>query len=241
VAELDGAEVDAAACEEELARMARDLSATTTASGDALVRLKALSDYLFTENGFHGSRADYYNRANSHLNEVLDNREGIPVTLSVLYMELGWRVGLTNLAGIPLPGHFIVGDLPKSGPARYIDVYEGGKLVDTNEIRALVQENTGERFQLGDLQPATKREIIVRMLNNLANIAMRSGTNERALTCLDTILALQPEAARERWSRALVRLQGGDSRGAKQDLQWLLDREPPGVDLERARQIFQSL
>jgi len=67
-----------------------------------------LNDYLFVENGFHGSRSDFYNRANSYLNEVLDDREGLPITLAILFIELGHRIGLKELVGVPIPAHFMV-------------------------------------------------------------------------------------------------------------------------------------
>src|SRR5205085_9152402 len=93
---------------------------------DEAAKLTALNKYLFTERGFHGSRSDYYNRANSYLNEVIDDREGLPITLSVLYMEIARRLGV-KVVGIGLPGHFIVQHLPAKGERQLIDVYGGGK------------------------------------------------------------------------------------------------------------------
>ncbi len=80
----------------------------------------------FTERGFHGSRGDYYNRSNSYLSEVIDDREGLPITLSVLYIELARRLGV-RLEGVGLPGHFVVRHVPAKGEAQLIDVYEGGQ------------------------------------------------------------------------------------------------------------------
>ena len=81
---------------------------------DETAKREALNKYLFTERGFHGSRGDYYNRANSHLSEVLDDREGLPITLSVLYIELGRRLGL-KIEGVGMPGHFVVRHVPAKG------------------------------------------------------------------------------------------------------------------------------
>src|SRR5262249_35500319 len=107
VARLDNDDLDIEPYRKEIERMARDIQTALPNDSDGPARLTALNKYLFTERGFHGSRADYYNRSNSYLNEVLDDREGIPITLSVLYMELARRIGL-NVVGIPLPLHFVV-------------------------------------------------------------------------------------------------------------------------------------
>src|SRR5690606_2448324 len=104
--------------------------AKLAADGDAEIddraRLAAMNQYLFVDNGFHGSRTDYYNRANSYLNRVIDDREGLPITLSVLYIELGQRLGL-KLHGVGLPGHFVVRHVPAEGEPQLIDVFEGGQ------------------------------------------------------------------------------------------------------------------
>src|SRR5216684_5716061 len=100
--------------------MGGEIRAALPKDADGPGKLAALNKYLFTERGFHGSRQDYYNRSNSYLNEVLDDREGIPITLSVLYIELARRVGL-KVVGIPLPGHFVVEFLPEKGEGKLID------------------------------------------------------------------------------------------------------------------------
>ena len=99
---------------------------------DSLSPLEALNKLLFQDRGFHGSRGDYYSRANSYLNEVLDDREGLPITLSLLYLELGRQVGL-KLVGVALPGHFVVRHEPPDGVAHLVDVYEGGKNMSQRE------------------------------------------------------------------------------------------------------------
>ena len=109
--------------------MAREVAARLPAEASEQNKLDALRKFLFEENGFHGSRGDYYNRANSYLNEVLDDREGLPITLSIVYIELARKVGL-NVVGVGLPGHFVVRHIPAQGESQLIDVYDaarGGK------------------------------------------------------------------------------------------------------------------
>src|SRR5262249_36919549 len=133
---------------------------------DDKAKIAALNQHMFTERGFHGSRSDYYNRANSYLNEVIDDREGLPITLSVLYIELGRRIGL-RLFGVGLPGHFVV----KTADGQLIDVYEEGKLLSREDADKKVQGITGRPLKDEHLESADKKVIIVRMLHNLLNIA----------------------------------------------------------------------
>src|SRR4029077_16882513 len=99
---------------EQVATMARELAASLPKNADQAAKLAALNKYLFQESGFHGSRSDFYNRANSYLNDVIDDREGLPITLSVLYMELARRIGV-KVVGVGLPGHFVVKNIRAKG------------------------------------------------------------------------------------------------------------------------------
>src|SRR5205085_6156381 len=121
----------------------RDLAAAAPNGADDKARLAALNKYFFTEHGFHGSRSDYYNKANSYLNEVLDDREGIPITLSILYMELARRLGV-KVVGVGLPGHFVVKHVPAKGDNQLIDVYEGAQSMSKVEAAKLVESCTGQ-------------------------------------------------------------------------------------------------
>ena len=116
--------------------MAREISARLPTGAGESAKLTALREYLFAENGFHGSRSDYYNRANSYVDRVLDDREGLPITLSILFMELAQRIGLDGVGGLPLPRHFMVAFKPKQGPEQIIDgVMKIQRLVETESLR----------------------------------------------------------------------------------------------------------
>ncbi|MBM3838344.1 MAG: tetratricopeptide repeat protein [Verrucomicrobia bacterium] len=241
LAKLDNPDLDLAAYQQQLADMAAELKAQLPPQSDDAAKIEALKKYLFFENGFHGSRTgDYYNRANSYMNHVLDDREGIPISLSVLFIELARRIGLERVAGVGLPGHFVVKHAPKHGEEQIIDVFEGGKPLTPSEVREIVTI-TGRQFTQDYLRAATKREIIIRMLRNLAGIARNSESPRSALGYLDLILALDPSATSERLERAMARMRAGDRTGAKEDLQWLLEKEPPAINLERVRELYRSL
>ncbi len=238
VARLDNEEVDVDGYCEEINRLAHEISAKVPAEADEPTRLETLRKYLFEENGFHGSRGDYDSRSNSYLNEVLDDREGLPITLSIVYMELAHRLGL-HVVGIGLPGHFVVEHRPAKGEGQLIDVYEGAKLLTRAEAErrvkaAIDREPTPEHFAA-----MTKRAIIVRMLGNLLNT---SGNEPRAAhRYVNAILAIDPENGQFHWIRAVVRSRLDRRDEALEDLAWLTDHKPAGVDLERVEQLQQIL
>jgi len=241
ISKLDNPELDIDAYRRQLDDMATELRGKLKSKADHNTRLAALQEYLFVENGFHGSRSDYYNRANSYLNEVLDEREGLPITLAILFIELGHRIGLKELEGIPLPGHFMVKYAGGNETDQLIDVFHEGKIITREEADEIVQDFTGAPATEAHLKPAKKRDIIVRMLHNLHSAAQRTETGPEALRYLDLILAISPDSAMDHLDRARLRLQSGDRNGARTDFKWLLDNDPPGIDMEKVSEVFRSL
>jgi regulator of sirC expression with transglutaminase-like and TPR domain len=240
IARLDNDEVDVAAYRAEVGRMAKKVAAALPKDADEKAKLAALNKYLFTERGFHGSRGDYYNRSNSYLSEVIDDREGIPITLSVLYLELSRRLGL-KVVGVSLPGHFVVRHEPAKGAPQLIDVYEGGVPLSREEAVKKVEAITGRPLREPHLAAVGKRAILVRMLRNLLNLADQERDRPAMLRYLDAVVVIDPEAAPERAVRAGLRYQAGDKAGALADVDWLLEHEPEGIDLERVRQLRRVL
>jgi regulator of sirC expression with transglutaminase-like and TPR domain len=240
LARLDNDEVDVAAYRDEVDRMARKVSAALPKGATDEAKLAALDKYLFTDRGFHGSRGDYYSRSNSHLSEVIDDREGLPITLSVLYLEMARRIGV-RVEGVGLPGHFIVRYAPAKGDPQLIDVYEGGKRMTKEEALALGAAFAGAPLDERALAPVGKRLILVRILHNLLNVAQKERDSAGMLRYLDVLVTLQPDSPQERGMRALVRAQSGDREAALEDIDWLLEKEPPGVDIDKLRQFRQTL
>jgi regulator of sirC expression with transglutaminase-like and TPR domain len=191
--------------------------------------VRRLNRYLFEENGFHGSRSDYSSRSNSYVNEVLDDREGLPITLSIVYIELARSLGVSGVVGIPLPGRFMVGyRASEQDEFSLVDVYDGGKVLSMREALEIVSD--GALVPEKARQPALKRDIVVRMIRNLAGpqLEARNGAQE-ALPYLDLLIALDPEAGRERLSRAMIREFQGDKSGAAEDVGWMLEHLPEGI------------
>jgi len=236
----DNDEVDVAGYRQELDRMGREISKDLPQEADAAARLAALNKYLFDEHGFHGSRGDYYHRSNSYVNEVLDDREGLPITLSVIYIELGRKIGL-KIVGVGLPGHFIVRHEPPQGEAQLIDVYERGQVVPRAEAEKLITEATKRPPTDADFAAATKRTIIVRMLHNLLGLARNSQDLEGMLRYLDAIVAISPDAAQERYIRAVLFVRSGRRAEAIIDADWLIEHRPNGIDLNEVDRLRREL
>jgi serine protease Do len=240
LARLDNDDVDVDAYRNEVETMARKIAAPLAADAGDEAKLAALEKFLFTERGFHGSRGDYYNRANSHLSEVIDDREGLPITLSLLYMELARRLGV-HTEGVNLPGHFIVRFAPKKGDPQLIDVYENAKRMTNKDALALATAYTGTPADEQALATIGKRQILARMLNNLLNIAQSERDSASILRYLDALVVVDPSSARDRVMRAMVRARAGDRQGALEDIDWLLEKEPDGVNLDRLREFRGTL
>jgi regulator of sirC expression with transglutaminase-like and TPR domain len=240
IAKLDNDELDVPAYRGHFERMGDDLKSRLPAESDDAAKLAALDDFLFSQNGFHGSRGDYYNRRNSYISDVLDDREGLPITLSLVYTELARRAGV-NVVGIGLPGHFVVAWQPDTGEGQLIDVFERGQRLTREQAQARVLGATGQPLDEEHLKPVGKRAWLVRMLRNLQSLAGRNRDLPALLRYLDAVLTITPDSADDRMYRAFYRYQSGQGRLALDDIDWLLAHEPPGIDLERVAQLRDGI
>lgn len=244
LARLDDPNVDPAASLAEIDRLATSLKDSLTEADRATPEstLAALNRWMFQENGFHGPREEYSHPSNSHLNEVIDDREGLPITLAVLHMEFARRLGL-RVVGISLPGRFLtqlrVPDHPEGGP--YIDVFEGGRLINRQQASALALEATGTLPGDETWQPAASRAILLRMISNLANQAAERGDTAQLLRCLSAQAAIEPHSAQPRLQRFMLLTQAGRRDEAKADAAWLLEHRPAGTSEEQLRGILEGL
>jgi serine protease Do len=241
VARLDNPDLDIEPYRAEVADMAAEISRSIPSDATSAAKLDRLITYLFRENGYHGSRSDYYNRANSYINEVIDDREGIPLTLSILFIELAQRIGIEGVAGVPLPGHFMVQFAPRGESAKYIDVFEGGRTGDRTQANEWAQAHSEVAIFEEHFRPATKKEMIVRMLRNLVGLSNPAESPAQPLRYLELVTAIAPEDPADHWRRAVLRYQVGNVAGAKEDLQWLIDKQPEGVNMERVEELYRSL
>ncbi|MEE2614124.1 MAG: tetratricopeptide repeat protein [Verrucomicrobiota bacterium] len=240
IAKIDDPSIDIPHYVQQLKLMSNEVRERFESSDADDSKLKKMLSYLFQENGFHGSRQDYYNQANSYMNRVLDDREGLPITLSVLVMELARQCGISNVVGVGAPGHFIVKHV-YDNKEQFIDPFDGGKLLTIKETEALVRENSGRIISVDGLLVSTKREIALRMLRNLMGVAQNKDAPADLLRYVEPMVALQPDSAFDRWARAVLLIQSRKFDAAKKDLEWLLQNKPEGVDLKRVLEVYQSL
>lgn len=240
IAKLDHPDIDLDAYRQRMDEMADEIRSRLDADAAPVERRDALHKYLFDENGFHGSRSEYYHAANSHLNRVIDDREGLPITMSVLYMELGRRLGI-QIEGVGLPGHFITRHVINDQEHQLVDVFERGKLLERKDAQLIVSMHAGRMMRDADLAPSTDLEILTRILNNLIGIAGRKNDGESMLRYCDAMVALNPERAPFRLMRAQLRGMTGRIRLGLDDVNRLLDEDPPGLDRDLAVRLQEAL
>ena len=233
----------------EIERLAARLRGRLAPEVGAEERVVALNRFLFDELGFSGNADHYYDPRNSYLNEVLDRRTGIPITLSVLYMEIGRRVGLA-LEGVSFPGHFLV-RLRLRGAMLVLDPFSGGDAQSEADLRERLQRVIPEDGAGGVpvaelpldpfLEPAGKRQILARLLRNLKGIYRESDRPQRLLAVLNRTLVVSPEAhgcLRER-GQLYQRLEC--YRAALKDLQDYAALEPEAPDIDDLRSVVLEL
>lgn len=167
-------------------------AADAYAEGSWEQRVTGLCYYLFEEEAFAGNSDDYYDPRNSYLNEVLERRLGLPITLSILAMSVGARLGL-EIAGLGLPGHFIA-KATHGHEAILFDPFHRGQLLTIEACEQVVQAITGQPFQLtiAHLQPTPNAAIIMRLLNNLKNIYVQRADYQRTARILQRQRQLAP-------------------------------------------------
>jgi regulator of sirC expression with transglutaminase-like and TPR domain len=232
----------------KLDALAEPLAGRGIAGLPPTVQARVLSDYLYVVCGFHGARSDYYEPRNSFLNEVLERKTGIPITLGVVYIEVARRVGVDAL-GVGFPGHFLVRlgarDAGPSGTLNepvLVDPFHQGRLLDTAALERLLQQaNVRAPLSAEMLEPAKTRHIVARMLMNLRGIYFTRGDAARLLLTLDRLLDLLPDLSSELLERAQLYEQLGAPSAALADLKRYLELTPHGDDADAARAAIKRL
>lgn len=240
IAKLDNPDVDVDAYVERVSQMAGEIKQRIEDGASGTMQRDALHQFLFQENGFHGGRTEYYHPANSHLDRVIDDREGLPISLSILYMELGRRIGM-DVKGIGLPGHFVVRHDVDEHTHQLIDVFERGQPISDSEANRMVMQFTGRPISDGDLREQNVAEILTRLVNNLMGIAQGKADLEAIHRYCEALVAIEPDSPQSRIMRSQARAMTRRNAGAIEDLDWLIERTPPGFDRVQAMQLRDSL
>jgi regulator of sirC expression with transglutaminase-like and TPR domain len=227
--------LDTAPYVELLDRMGEDAARRIGRPGSAPfeAEVHAFNEYFYDELGFRGNRERYDDPRNSFLNEVLNRRTGIPISLAVVYLEVSRRAGL-RIAGVNFPGHFLLRgvDTPHQDLAAtrdaddvlIVDPFHGGALLSETDCRSLLREHVGDEaaFDRTLLEPATRSQIVIRMLVNLKRLYVRMRSFPQARFIADLLITVDPSAIVELRDRGLLAYHLQDFAGALRDLETYL-------------------
>ena len=241
IARMDNPDVDVEAYIDRVEQWANEIQESLPKDADETTRLAAMDRYLFEELGVHGSRFEYYTRANSYINEVIEDREGLPITLSVLYIEIGRRLHL-NIQGIGLPEHFVVQFTPTGMPTdlQTIDPFERGIRLTEDEIETRLSEAHFPNLPQFRV-PQTTLQICERMIGNLLGLAEREKDESAVLRYLETLVAIAPANPEYRAKRLEMRARTGRLADAIEDANWFFENQPDGIDMERLGSLRTTL
>ncbi len=234
-------DLDLEACRRSVEALARE--AARDAPAEPAARLAALAHALANRLGFRGDEADYYDPRNSYINDVLQRRLGIPISLSVLYIAVGARVGL-SLEPVSFPAHFLV-RCATPGAEAVVDPFHGGRRLGEPELLAMLARVVGERAAPGHLPRAlatvARREVVARMLRNLKAIYVQREDLERALRVTDRLVSVAPEALGEVRDRGHLYARVGAVQAARADYSRYLEQAAGAPDSQAVREALAAL
>lgn len=224
-----------------LDRMAERVSEAAGADEGAYRRLACVEYVLFQQEGFRGNDEDYYDPDNSFLNRVMDRKSGIPITLSVLYMEVARRVGL-EAGGVGFPGHFLVRTACE-GQEVFVDPFNGGRILSAPDFQELLDRLYGGRLEVQPeyLSPVSNRQIVQRMLNNIKLIYANRQDLKRCLRVVEQLVILDPRDPDQVRDRGLLRLRLEDGDGALTDLERYLELAPDSDGAATVREQIEKI
>jgi len=230
--------LDVAAYLSELDGMAHE--ARTFLRGNLTTQVSGLCRYLCHEMGFRGNMQNYCDPRNSYLNDVLDRRTGLPITLSVVAMAVGQRAGL-QVVGVGLPGHFIARAV-RGTQSVLFDPFHGGRLLDLEQCEQLVRKATGQPYRLAaeDLLAAPAGLIVARMLTNLKGVYQRTEDYPRLIRVIERLRQLAPTDPTQRRDLATALLHAGQPGKAIDHFAAYLRQLPDSPDLGQVRQLLDQ-
>jgi regulator of sirC expression with transglutaminase-like and TPR domain len=223
-------ELDIDAHLEQLDAWADELRQRIEPSFNNLQKLARLRSFTFEHLGFRGDHKHYYSSTNSLLHEVMERRLGVPITVSIVFLELGWRIGIP-FEGVGFPGHFLV---RLAGEPRdlVLDPFARGMTVHEEDCRRMLQHITGGRleFDTSMLASVTKHEMITRLLRNLKTAYLREDRDEEALLAVERLVIIDPNDASEIRDRGLLRYRLERHGAALDDIRDYLRLHPEAAD-----------
>jgi regulator of sirC expression with transglutaminase-like and TPR domain len=241
IAASDYPDLDIDAYLSRIDALATSAAAHLGSDADVYRSIAALNFVLFREHGFRGNREHYFDPRNSFLNEVLDRRTGIPISLSVLYMEVAQRVGL-SLQGVGFPGHFLVKYVGDNEEI-VVDPFSQGEILSRKSLETMLYRLYGGKiaFDPDLLEPIGKKQILRRMLNNLKIIYLRQNDLTKGLSIVERLMVLDPASGEDIRDRGLIYLQLECFKQALEDLESYLRLAPHAEDAHAIRKQVTAL
>jgi regulator of sirC expression with transglutaminase-like and TPR domain len=203
--------------------------------------IRVINQYLYNDLGFTGNTTDYYDPCNSFLNQVIDRRTGIPITLSLVYLEIARRVDFP-MVGVGMPGHFLIRPALEDVEI-YIDPFHQGEVLFTHDCQERLAQIYGQSVELqpASLEPISPQQFLARMLTNLKHIYIQRSEIQKCLAAIERILLIFPEAAEELRDRGILYYQLGRWTEACQDLESYLTNRPQAEEIVLIRQLLNRM
>lgn len=241
IAKIEYADLEVEAILDSLNALAARAQARFSGLGEPEQQVDALNSVMIEDLGLRGARKNYYDPRNSYINEVLERKVGIPVSLSILYMSVGARAGMA-LAGTAVPMHFLVRVLGVE-PVLFVDVYSKGRVHTEEQVVSGIQRISMGRvnFRPEMLQTVSNRAVLNRLLTNLKMIYLNAMKFSSAEKILDRIILANPAEPSFFRERGLVRFKLGNSNLARRDLEQYLDQDTEPSDADEIRRLLRKI
>lgn len=235
-ARIEYPQLDSAPYVRQVEALARRVAGKIDDPGEPVQCIAALNNVLFDEEMFRGNTADYYDPRNSFINDVLDRRLGIPITLALLYMEVARRAEF-QLFGVGMPGHFMLKHYDVDGRSFFIDAFERGSVLSEEDCKRKIESIHAGQIKLRPefLLIVTRRQMLTRMLNNLRTIYLSRRDFRRAVQVVDLILVIYPRSPEDVKQRAALRYNLHDYKGALSDFEEYVKMAPDASDADEIR------
>ncbi|RNJ76220.1 MAG: hypothetical protein EB829_02325 [Nitrosopumilus sp. H8] len=217
-------------------KMGLSLRETVTDVKNPTYLVSMLNEYLFGDLGLGGDDEDYFNPKYNFLNEVIECKRGIPITLTILYVEVAKFIGL-DLRIVGFPGHI----LAKYGEEMILDPFYGGSLRDADDLQAMLDESLGIEFRPEHLDEIGTEQILVRMARNLKNSYMQSYVYDKAVRCADMVLAIEPESATDIRDKGILESRLLHHDAALGYLNRYLEMRPNAEDVDHVLEMIRNI
>ena len=241
LAQQEYPELNAAQYLNALDTMADEVRERLSESRYPMRMIQSINQFLFDDLGFEGNKSDYYDPRNSFLNHVIERRTGIPITLSLIYLEIAQRLDFPMVA-IGMPGHFLIRpDFENAGI--FVDAFNRGEVLFEQDCEERLSQIYQQPVKLESrfLEPIGHRQFLARMLTNLKYIYLNRQQFSKALAAIESILLLFPDAPRELRDRGLLYYQLGEWQKASQDLEIYLAILPNAEDADLIYQLLEKI